>query len=309
MNMTLLLATIAVTVFLTLLLVVLLVGGRSPEHARLMEATRGGGAAAGPVERPMEGPRWRPLLSMEELAKAAGPIRRLLGSREDSEVAQRLATAGYRRSSHADAFYVVKILLPLVGAVAAALLFKENMFFWVVVAAASGFMFPDLWLSYAVGQRRDRIRLSLPDALDLLVICMEAGLGLDQAMVRVGQEMRITHVDLSDEFLLVNLEQRAGKPRLEAWRKMADRTNVDSVRQFVHMLAQTERFGTPISKSLGAFADALRVRRRQQAEEMAAKTTIKMIPPLVFFIFPSLFIVLLGPAVITIVRNLNKLVQ
>jgi tight adherence protein C len=239
----------------------------------------------------------------------AGPIRRLLGSREDSEVAARLASAGYRRPSHADALYVVKLGLPILVGVAAGLIFKENRFFWIVVGAATGFMLPDLWLTYAINQRRDRIRLSLPDALDLLVICMEAGLGLDQALVRVGQEMRITHKDLSDEFLLINLEQRAGKPRLEAWRKMADRTGVESVRQFVHMLVQTERFGTPISKSLGAYADALRTRRRQQAEEMAAKTTIKMIPPLVFFIFPSLFIVLLGPAVITIVQKLGALTQ
>ncbi len=303
----LLLVTVGVTVFLGLLLVGLLLTGRSPEHARLMEVTRGGGA--GPVERPVEGARWRPLVSVEELAKAAGPIRRLLGSREDSELVQRLASAGYRRPAHADILYVVKILLPILSAIVAALVFRENTFFWVVVAAATGFMLPDLWLTYAVSQRRDRIRLSLPDTLDLLVICMEAGLGLDQALVRVGQEMRISHPDLSDEFLLINLEQRAGKPRLEAWRKMADRTGVDSVRQFVHMLVQTERFGTPISKSLGSFADALRTRRRQQAEEMAAKTTIKMIPPLVFFIFPSLFIVLLGPAVITIVRNLAKLVE
>jgi len=298
--MTVLLVTVAVTVFLTLLLVLVLVGGRSPERARLMEVTRGTGAA----ERPMEGQRWRPLLSMDELAKAAGPIRRLLGSREDSELTQRLASAGYRRPSHADALYLAKIALPIAVGIGVALLLKENRFFWILVGAATGFMLPDLWLTYAISQRRDRIRLSLPDALDLLVICMEAGLGLDQALVRVGQELRITHPDLSDEFLLVNLEQRAGKPRLEAWRKMGERTGVESVRQFVHMLVQTERFGTPISKSLGAYADALRIRRRQQAEEMAAKTTIKMIPPMVFFIFPSLFIVLLGPAIITIVQKL-----
>ncbi len=298
--MTILLVTVAVTVFLTLLLVLVLVGGRSPEQARLMEVTRETGAA----ERPMEGQRWRPTLSMDELARAAGPIRRLLGSREDSELTQRLASAGYRRPGHADALYLAKIVLPIAIGIVVALLIKENRFFWILVGAATGFMLPDLWLTYAISQRRDRIRLGLPDALDLLVICMEAGLGLDQALVRVGQEMRITHPDLSDEFLLVNLEQRAGKPRLEAWRKMGERTGVESVRQFVHMLVQTERFGTPISKSLGAYADALRIRRRQQAEEMAAKTTIKMIPPLVFFIFPSLFIVLLGPAIITIVQKL-----
>ena len=129
---------------------------------------------------------------------------------------------------------------------------------------------------------------------------------MDQALLRVGQEMRSAHKELSEEFLLVNLEQRAGKVRVEAWRNMAQRTGVESVRAFVHMLAQTERFGTPISKSLGAFAEALRLRRRQQAEEMAAKTTIKLVPPLVMFIFPSLFIVLLAPAVLIIGRNLGK---
>jgi tight adherence protein C len=303
-----LLVTVAVTIFLGLMLVLLLVGGRSPERARLMEVTKAGGGGRA-AERPMEGPKWRPLLGMEELAKAAGPIRRLLGSREDTELTLRLASAGYRRPAHADLLYLAKAVLPVGGGIAAGLLFRGNPFFPVVVAVAVCFLLPDLWLTYVVSQRRDRIRLSLPDALDLLVICMEAGLGLDQALVRVGQELRITHPDLSEEFLLINLEQRAGKPRLEAWRKMADRVGVDSVRQFVHMLVQTERFGTPISKSLGAFADALRVRRRQQAEEMAAKTTIKMIPPLVFFIFPSLFIVLLGPAIITIVKRLDQLVE
>jgi len=138
---------------------------------------------------------------------------------------------------------------------------------------------------------------------------MEAGLGLDQAILRVGQELKISHPDLSDEFLLIGLEQRAGKPRLDAWKNMADRVGVDSVRQFVQMLVQTERFGTPVSRSLGAFADALRIRRRQQAEEMAAKTTIKMIPPLVLFIFPNLFIVLLGPAAIMIYRNLANVLS
>ena len=134
-------------------------------------------------------------------------------------------------------------------------------------------------------------------------------MGLDQALLRVGQEMRITHRELSEEFLFVNLEQRAGKARIEAWRNMAQRSGVESMRAFVHMLAQTERFGTPISKSLGAFAEALRIRRRQEAEEMAAKTTIKLVPPLVMFIFPSLFIVLLAPAVLVIGKNLGNAIQ
>jgi tight adherence protein C len=117
-------------------------------------------------------------------------------------------------------------------------------------------MLPDLWVTTAITRRRERVRLALPDALDLLVICMEAGLGLDQAMIRVGRELGVSNPDLSDEFLLINLEQRAGKPRLEAWRNMAERTDLEVVRSFVSMLVQTDRFGTPVSKSLSTFADS-----------------------------------------------------
>jgi tight adherence protein C len=123
---------------------------------------------------------------------------------------------------------------------------------------------------------------------------------MDQALIRIGEEMRVSHKDLSDEFLLIRLEQRAGKPRVDAWRNMANRTGLEVFRSFVNMLVQTERFGTPLSKSLGYFADSLRTRRRQQAEEMAAKTTVKLVFPLVFCIFPSLFVVLLVPALIAL---------
>lgn len=280
------------------LVVFLVLGGGSAETARLAEV-------AGP-----ELPSSRMLgkvggggrISADRIAQVLSPVYGLFGTREDSDLSRRLASAGYRKLSHAQIFTSAKILLPV--AVGAGVGLATKSFFYVVVSAAVGFLGPDLWLSMAISKRSHRIRLSLPDALDLLVICMEAGLGLDQAIVRVGNELKISHPELSEEFLIVNLEQRAGKPRLEAWRHMADRTGVENVRSFVQMLVQTERFGTPISKSLGVFADNLRVRRRQQAEEMAAKTTIKLIPPLVLFIFPSLFIVLLGPAMLTIAHNL-----
>src|SRR5581483_7953515 len=143
-------------------------------------------------------------------------------------------------------------------------------------------------------KRREHIKLSLPDALDLLSICLEAGLGLDQGVVRVGHELRLSHRELSEELLLVHFEQRAG---------------VESVRSFVAMLIQTERFGTPIAKSLSAFSDALRTQRRQQAEEMAAKTTIKLVPPLVFLIFPSMGVVTVGPAIITVSKSLAHIIK
>jgi tight adherence protein C len=298
-------AAIAVTFVLSFALVALLLGGRSRESARLMEVTGGAPQPYSPESRG----GWRAFLDSERMSKLAKPLRRFFGSGGDPELVRRLASAGYRKSTHADVFYMVKIFLPAAAALLGVFLIKGNVFFWVVLLAATGFMLPDLWLMRVMGNRRDEIRLSLPDALDLLVICMEAGLGLDQAILRVGQELKISHAALSEEFVLIGLEQRAGKPRLEAWRNMADRAGVESVRQFVQMLVQTERFGTPISKSLGAFADALRVRRRQQAEEMAAKTTIKMIPPLVLFIFPNLFIVLLGPAAIMIWRNLARALE
>jgi len=177
------------------------------------------------------------------------------------------------------------------------------------VALVVGFFAPDFWLSHAINKRREHIRLSLPDGLDMLSISMEAGLGLDQAIVRIGQEFRMSHRALSEEFLQINFEQRAGVQRIAAWKGFADRANIDSVRSFVAMLIQTDRFGTPVSKSLGNFSDALRLQRRQQAEEKAAKTTIKLVPPLVFFIFPAVGVVTIGPAVILVAKSLEHLVQ
>lgn len=295
--------TIALTFALTFGLILLLFSARSRESARLMEVTSGTQSVQAPPSRfSLDS-----LLEGERVSRLVQPLRGLFGGGGDPELVRRLNSAGYRKASYADLFYLVRLTLPVLGVVGALVFIKQSTFFWVVVLAAVGFLSPDLWLTTMVGRRQQRIRLSVPDALDLLVICMEAGLGLDQAILRVGQELKISHPDLSEEFLLIGLEQRAGKPRLEAWKNMADRVGVDSVRQFVQMLVQTERFGTPVSKSLGNFADALRVRRRQQAEEIAAKTTIKMIPPLVLFIFPNIFIVLLGPAAIMIWRNLGVL--
>jgi tight adherence protein C len=233
-----------------------------------------------------------------------GPLRKMIGLADDGEVARRLAAAGYREPIYVELYYTVKLVLPVLGALIAGFFMRgSNLFVWFIVLVAAGYMGPDFWLSGAVTRRRERVRLALPDCLDLLVICMEAGLGMDQALIRIGEELQLAHKDLSDELLLIRLEQRAGTPRIEAWRNMANRSGLEVFRSFVNMLVQTERFGTPLSKSLGYFADALRTRRRQQAEEMAAKTTVKLVFPLVFFIFPSMFIVLLVPAIISISRS------
>ena len=296
-----LIIAVALTTFLGVALLLLLLGGKSAVGTRLAQVA----TVAAPGEH-ADGPAE----PSEMLGKALGvlaPIRKMLGMTGDSDVTRRLGLAGFREPVHTDIYYGVKLLAPVAGAAFAAFFIKESTLFWFFALGSLGFFGPELWLGHAITKRREQIRLSLPDALDLLVICMEAGLGMDQALIRVGQELRISHPQLSEEFLLINLEQRAGKPRVDAWRNMADRTGLEVVRAFVNMLVQTERFGTPISRSLGHFADALRLKRRQQAEEQAAKTTIKMIFPLVLFIFPSMFIVLLGPAIISIMKSMGDL--
>ncbi|HXP38856.1 MAG TPA: type II secretion system F family protein, partial [Candidatus Acidoferrales bacterium] len=206
----------------------------------------------------------------------------------------------------------IKILMPVafVAMTFATGIYRLNVVFVPLLAAVVGYLLPELWLMWRVQARQHRLRLALPDALDMLVICVEAGLGLDQALMRVAQELRITHPHLSEELQLVNMEMRVGKTRLEAMRELARRTGVEDIKALVAMLIQTERFGTSIAQSLRVHSDDLRMKRRQRAEEMSAKTTVKMVPPLVFFIFPALMVVILGPAVITLMRQflpaLNK---
>jgi tight adherence protein C len=216
----------------------------------------------------------------------------------------KLAQAGFRKPHHVEIFTAIKLLLPIVGLIGGTF-FGDNMVAAMLVGSVGGFFAPDLVLSSLVTRRQQQIRLALPDALDLLVICMEAGLGIDQALARVGEEMTVLAPPLAEEFQIISLEQRAGKPRLDAWRGMADRLDIDFVRQFVVMLVQTERFGTPIAQALGIFADSLRMRRTQAAEEQASKAGTKLLFPLVIFIFPSIFVVTLGPAVL----NFHKMIQ
>jgi len=168
-----------------------------------------------------------------------------------------------------------------------------------------GYLLPDMWLTRMIKRRSARIRKSIPDAVDLLAICVEAGLGMDQALLRVGDEIALSHPDINEEFTQVNLEQRAGTQRLEAWQNLALRTQMDEFKSFVSMLTQSDRFGTPILKALNRFSEDLRTKRRQAAEEAAAKTKIKIIFPLVLFIFPCIFIVLLAPAIMSIATGLK----
>lgn len=167
-----------------------------------------------------------------------------------------------------------------------------------------GFFLPNFYIWLVTMGRQDGLTKALPDALDLMVVCVEAGLGLDMTFKRVGDEVRPISKDLSEEFRLTNLEIRAGRARDEAFKDMALRTGVAEIHNLMTVLVQTSRFGTSLAKALRVHADAMRVKRRQRAEERAAKSTVKLIFPLVLFIFPAIFVVLVGPAVIQIAKVL-----
>jgi tight adherence protein C len=227
-----------------------------------------------------------------------------LGLTEDERVKQQLLSAGIKSSQSMNLYTASRFIGPVIGLVCGSLI-RSNTVFWALSLGAVFYLVPDMWLRMKIKKRRERIRKSLPDALDLLVICVEAGLGLDQAMLRVGQELIISHPDIHQEFTQVNLEQLAGKPRLEAWKSAAERTKIPEFSLFVSMLTQADRFGTPIVRALSRFGDEIRLKRRQRAEEMAAKTKIKILFPLVLFIFPCIFIVLLAPAILNIAKNMQ----
>jgi len=175
---------------------------------------------------------------------------------------------------------------------------------FTVLAALAGWYLPDLWLRIKTQRRKEKLLAALPDALDLLVVCVEAGMGLDGAFHRVAQEIRLNSPEMSDELKLMNLELRAGKSRQEALDNMALRSDLDEMTSLVTLLIQTDKFGTSMAASLRVFSDAYRTQRYQRAEELAAKIPVKLVFPLILFIFPALFTVILGPAAIRIWQNI-----
>jgi tight adherence protein C len=215
--------------------------------------------------------------------------------------------AGYRTPDMILAIRALKIISPavLITLVVVTGIYQWSPMIMLIVAAVVGYMLPEFWLTLKIRRRQQRLRVALPDALDLLVICVEVGLGLDQAMLRVANELKIVHPELSEELQTVNLEMRVGKSRTEALRELARRTGLEDLKALVAMLVQTERFGTSIASSLRIHSEDLRMKRRQRAEEMSAKTSVKMVPALVFFIFPALMVVILGPAFISLYRQLG----
>ena len=237
-----------------------------------------------------------------------------LGERVESrdksgDVRHRLVHAGYRKPNALPVFLGIRTALPLALAAAAFLVAtavgaRGAALVAAASAAALGYIAPSFYLDGRVKKRQRQIQLALPDALDLLVVCVEAGLGLNQAILRVADEIEHISTAMSEELGLVNLQIRAGTPRDEALRDLGERSGVEDLRSLATMLIQTDRFGTSVAQALRVHSDTLRTKRRQRAEEAAAKTAIKMLFPLVIFIFPSLFIVILGPAAIQIFRTL-----
>ena len=221
-----------------------------------------------------------------------------------------LNQAGIRSAGAYQIYLLIRWAMPVLLVVLAVVYGKvtgistKSIFLIVLVAGIVGILLPDFVLRWKIRKRQEEITDSLPDGLDLLVVCVEAGLGLNAAFIKITEEFHISSPALSEEFDIVNREMVAGKPRQDALRALAERTGVEDVKSLTAMLIQTEKLGTSLAQSLRVHSDSLRTRRRQKAEERAAKTTIKLVFPLVFLLFPSLFIVILGPGVITIIQVL-----
>src|SRR4030042_472864 len=234
------------------------------------------------------------------------------GERGLSHLRKTFFKAGYRGENAPIVFFGMKVLMAILLAIG---FFLIKLFilvtmaplptiFFVILFALVGFYLPNLWIQIRISSRREKIQKGLPDALDLMVVCVEAGLGLDAAINRVGEEMKFSNKVLSEEFKILNLELRAGKQRRDALRDLASRTDLEDLNSLTAMLIQTEKFGTSIGQALRVHADSMRTKRYQKAEEIAQKMPVKLIFPLFLFIFPSLLIVILGPAFISIMRSL-----
>ena len=257
--------------------------------------------------------------SLDFTERPTGPLVKLLNaiglkanpkSSDDSQLKLKFQRAGLRGRNVPSIFWGTKLLLAT--ALPAAALFitvaflkplsSSHILLIAVFLAMLGLILPDIWLGVRTSARRKRLIRGFPDALDLLVVCVEAGMGLDSAIRRVGEEVGLSHPDLSEELKILNLELRAGKARLHALRSLAERTGIDEVNSLVTLLIQTDRFGTSVARALRVYSDTFRTARYQRAEEVAAKISTKLIFPLVLFLFPCMFVVILGPVAVQVYR-------
>jgi tight adherence protein C len=236
-------------------------------------------------------------------------------SPQDASLARRiLIAAGYRSDRAVKVYWGAKLALGVVGLVAAIIAYSyiDNPVLnkiALIAIPAGAFFFPNLILDKLVERRQERIRFALPDALDLMVVCMEAGLGQDQAIANVARELKSTHADISTELSLVTLEMRAGKRRGEALKNLADRTAESELKKLVATMLQADRFGTSVAESLRTHSEFMRVKRRQEAEERAAKVGVKLVFPIFLFILPAMLVVAAGPGLLQLFKNLFPLMQ
>src|SRR5580704_14861211 len=291
---------LTVVVFVTVVLVVFAFGAAVVTPSSVLGARLRalGGQTVQTPEKPAAKVR-------ERLEQALDPISKAIPLSPSDVTRAWLIQAGLREPRHVSYYFGARLLLAFLGMAGVVLFSGFHSVALLVCIPVFGFFLPRFFLKRMIKSRQQRIRIALPDALDLTVICVEAGLALDQALMRVGKDLHHAHPDLSEEFHFVNLEMRAGKPRAEALRNLIDRTGVDDIRSLVCTLIQTDRFGTSIAQALRIHSDSLRTARRQRAEEQAAKTTIKMVPPLVIFILVPFLFVTVGPAVISLIRQLG----
>lgn len=285
---------------------ILLVNRNDPITERLQQMVNPRAASA--IER-------LSLVKKDYVALWAGILRRFsqlipLSPASSNHYGKKIIQAGYYGRDTLTLFWGAKILSALLFFLLAVFLCTvmktkaSGLILAVAGLSLAGFWLPSYWLDYKIHRRRDDIIFGLPDALDLLVICVEAGLSLNAALIRLAQEERFTSLALRKELWRVVQEIRAGKPRAEALKGMSDRTDIREVRSLIAMLIQTEKLGTSLAQSLRVYSDSLRIKRRQKAEEAAAQSVVKIVFPLVFFILPALFVVVLGPAVMQILDTL-----
>jgi tight adherence protein C len=300
-------ALIALSVTFAILFLGAVAPRQSALGARLAEFEGGDPQAAETLRKRRRQLRAERLAS---LVQALGE--RIEPGRKDIPVIRlRMLQAGYPSPSAVPVFLGARIALPIaMGFSAVTILGVLGMTSFVgmiatIWFAALGYIAPSVFINGRIRSRQKEMQKALPDALDLLVVCVEAGLGLNQAMVRVSEEIERLSPVLSEQIALVNLEIRAGTGREDAFRNMGERTGLDDIKSLMAMLIQTDRFGTSIAQALRVQADTLRTKRRQRAEEAAAKTTIKLVFPLVLFIFPAMFVVILGSAILQIFEALG----
>jgi len=283
------------------------------ERLRRMGETGGGSAVRAGVDLSANAASDDGMAAFAE--RMAKPFQRLAppSAAEAKKLQKKLMQAGYRSPNAPIVYRAIQITTligyPAIVALGCALMARplNSAILWILIAFIKGFFLPRYILNKMVKGRQQRVRWGLADALDLMVVSIEAGLGLNAAIVKVGEELREVHPDISEEFELTNLEIRVGRDRDEALRNLAERTGVDDLRSLVAMLIQADRFGTSIARAVRVYADSLRTKRRQRAEQAAQKAAVKLLFPLACFLFPTLFIAILGPAALNLIDSFAKM--